>query len=731
MSAQESPRWYLRDAHIGNYGRLAGDSLGSFGPAMNVVFGKNESGKSTWASFVAGVLFGWPDGRSRQNTYKPANAERSGQLVFAAADGQSAVLARSRNADGVQDEQGLLADIDEPTFQTVFALDSDELLGLDNPSELTSHLLTAGAGTAISPAQALAQIEGRLSSKLSRAAAEKDSIPNLTARLEQVNAELAQAEAETRSLMAENREFEQLGPRREELSERHESLNALIEGRTADLSLLHKLEEQAQSLNEQRLELQAALDELELEEEAQRAVESAADSGFDALLSLDPAEEREIRDTLDDLQSVRDRLEAEADYAKRNYSHSKAAYELLVERSQRDGSAEKRKRQLSQLALSIVLPLVSLLIGVPTTLYGWSLGSLSITAFGVVLVGAALMMGIAALIMMRPAEPASNMEERIADAEWAMRQDQKALQACERELAEHDEQVESYLRFNKLGAAGSSLRRARSLLDQAREGRAGQAVFFQRKQDIQQQLRVLERNAEQVAEHREGLLEDAQVASLADFEQLLARAIDERKLVIEQSEEADTRYGELANRLAQAKDAHEFQALKQERSALRTRLAESKLDFARLLIARRNLAQAIQRWEAQSQPEVYRAASELFAEMTQGAWQQVRLGADGAVQVVSERGETCAPELLSLGTRQQLYLCLRIALLMTASKVGRAMPVLADDILVNFDAERRRLAAQALVRLSRQRQLILFTCHEEVRDLVCALDPAACAIELS
>ncbi len=53
------------------------------------------------------------------------------------------------------------------------------------------------------------------------------------------------------------------------------------------------------------------------------------------------------------------------------------------------------------------------------------------------------------------------------------------------------------------------------------------------------------------------------------------------------------------------------------------------------------------------------------------------------------------PHLLSLGTRQQLYLSLRIALLLSAVNVGRGLPVLCDDILVNFDDERRAQAARA------------------------------------
>lgn len=88
------------------------------------------------------------------------------------------------------------------------------------------------------------------------------------------------------------------------------------------------------------------------------------------------------------------------------------------------------------------------------------------------------------------------------------------------------------------------------------------------------------------------------------------------------------------------------------------------------------------------------------------------------------------PAHLSLGTCQQLYLALRIALLMEADNVGRAIPILADDILVNFDSARRVGAAEALAELARRRQVILFTCHEEIVETLRAADPTLNEVEL-
>ena len=99
--------------------------------------------------------------------------------------------------------------------------------------------------------------------------------------------------------------------------------------------------------------------------------------------------------------------------------------------------------------------------------------------------------------------------------------------------------------------------------------------------------------------------------------------------------------------------------------------------------------------------------------MTAGAW--VGVASSGSdVCAIDSFGAQFPPRLLSLGTCQQLYLALRIALLECAPEVGTTVPVLADDILVNFDDDRRAGAARALAELAHGRQVIVFTCHKEV-----------------
>jgi uncharacterized protein YhaN len=82
-------------------------------------------------------------------------------------------------------------------------------------------------------------------------------------------------------------------------------------------------------------------------------------------------------------------------------------------------------------------------------------------------------------------------------------------------------------------------------------------------------------------------------------------------------------------------------------------------------------------------------------------------------------------ERLSTGTAQQLYPALRLAYIQSLGERAPALPVLMDDVLVNFDDDRRERTAQLVAEFARDRQVVLFTCHEStVADLLATADSA-------
>ncbi len=69
---------------------------------------------------------------------------------------------------------------------------------------------------------------------------------------------------------------------------------------------------------------------------------------------------------------------------------------------------------------------------------------------------------------------------------------------------------------------------------------------------------------------------------------------------------------------------------------------------------------------------------------------------------------------MSSGTRDQLYLALRLAALEKYMKSSEPMPFIVDDILIHFDDDRSKATLAVLAELTKKTQVILFTHHSRV-----------------
>ncbi|MBR0238220.1 MAG: AAA family ATPase [Thermoguttaceae bacterium] len=135
------------------------------------------------------------------------------------------------------------------------------------------------------------------------------------------------------------------------------------------------------------------------------------------------------------------------------------------------------------------------------------------------------------------------------------------------------------------------------------------------------------------------------------------------------------------------------------------------------------MAQAIaesmtNQYELERQPETLALASEYFKTISDGAYTLIAKPTKTTpLQVQREDSARFNVGQLSTGTREQLYLCLRMALASWYAKQGHALPFLMDDSLANFDSAHVKSAAKLLMDFSKQGiQTILLTCHKSVRD---------------
>jgi chromosome segregation protein len=117
-------------------------------------------------------------------------------------------------------------------------------------------------------------------------------------------------------------------------------------------------------------------------------------------------------------------------------------------------------------------------------------------------------------------------------------------------------------------------------------------------------------------------------------------------------------------------------------------------------------------------------ASILFAMATDNAFAGlvIAYGDDDAPVLVAQRrdGEQVKVSGLSEGTRDQLFLALRLALL--ERRTSEPLPFIGDDLLASFDEGRTLAMLRLLAAAGAQRQMILFTHHRHVAELARSIE---------
>ena len=124
-------------------------------------------------------------------------------------------------------------------------------------------------------------------------------------------------------------------------------------------------------------------------------------------------------------------------------------------------------------------------------------------------------------------------------------------------------------------------------------------------------------------------------------------------------------------------------------------------------------------YETKRQPETLQEASEYLNRLTEGQYPRIWTKLVGEELLVDNAAdETITVDKLSRGTREAVYLSLRLALIGAYARRGAVLPMVLDDVLVNFDAHRATKAAELLVEFSKNGyQLLMFTCHDHMRDM--------------
>jgi DNA repair exonuclease SbcCD ATPase subunit len=173
---------------------------------------------------------------------------------------------------------------------------------------------------------------------------------------------------------------------------------------------------------------------------------------------------------------------------------------------------------------------------------------------------------------------------------------------------------------------------------------------------------------------------------------------------------------------------HEVDLLENDRQATRVRFDVRQTEeqmrvlagqWAAYESAFQVLAQIRRDYERSHQPRSLALTADFLSRITNGRYRRVwsPLG-ERRLIVDDEPGRSFPMHSLSRSTREQLALAVRLALVRKLAAQGIDLPLILDDVLVNFDEQRARSTIDLLLELAGQgQQVLFFTCHNHLAQL--------------
>lgn len=256
-----------------------------------------------------------------------------------------------------------------------------------------------------------------------------------------------------------------------------------------------------------------------------------------------------------------------------------------------------------------------------------------------------------------------------------------------------------------------------------RSSGAEDSVDFLRKQSILDAQKALKEKIAQKREiiqsnvglgaHFDKFIEAVQTAPLEEIKQKLSHLQVELEELHHSREQLLQDIGETRNEIEKLSSNNDLIAKQTELELLKQQLQSLAREWAAYRGALVLLDAAKQEYEKTRQPGVIRSAENLFTQITGGNYPRIIKTIDqDEVLIENDRHQRKGVLEMSRGTREQLYLAMRFGLINEYETRSEPLPAVMDDIFVNFDDERDERIIDILHTFSKQRQVLVLTCHQ-------------------
>ncbi len=671
----------FHEAVLVRFGKFTDFTL-SFSDGFQVIYGKNEAGKSTIQLFLKVMLYGASGSKKESKALKirermiPWEAKSAEGILRFELDGRMMELRRKFGKTSSGDKAEI---VDFHTGEPIREIDAkcvgEELLGV--PESVFEKTLWIQQGTAAFSGRD-AELSERLMNLL-ETGAEDFSAEGVLIELEE---EIKELKAKTKRNKAG--EIDRLWDLREEKIQERYRLLSERKQRDAEENVLKLEKQKLEELKQEELRL------LEIAEHKKKvvALDSRRKKWEEGERILSFVKQAESRDAYRLFFGLDESFVQNAENLERRREvlDQKAAKEYDVEKEKKYLSqAKQREKAFGILLFSGVGIVVFAVLFAVLRLQGWQVWT---TLSG--LLGIAFTI-IGFLKMQREKSTIWKITECIKGIQTAVLGIEKEAEDVEKELSTILSQ------YNCKNS--EELRKGFLLCKQAEI----EAEGYRRTYRSMMEGEDVEALSSEVQKYKAFLDENLEILAL-DIDAELHKNRGNQMECVARIKESESKLSYVFRETVNPADVEtEIFQIKETIDQLEKR-------YKALEIAVDVFKNVIEKRKSDFTPKVNEKVNHFLGILTDGKYQEARVSQEYQLRLIPDKTHLYQAEFFSTGTYEQIYFALRLSL---ATLLGSGTePLFLDDFLTSYDDERAEQAVNLLVELAKNHQVFFFTCHQ-------------------
>jgi len=703
---------HIRRLCLRDFGKFAKLDV-EFGRGLNIVRGPNEAGKTTLQRAISSALLDRPTGKNAEQDYRAWGAERMYRLELDCqlSDGRDVRLIKDyeskthelSSSQGVDSSRKALDEFAEKAlgtrslkvFESTACIDQDAMPNLDaGRAEIAQQMqaILVGGGD-VSLDQAISRLERKIGDLekgwRTHAPVSPGPMGTLRQRIEAADEKLARVQSEVSRLEAARERLSDLRARLSELQrELVPKTNAL-------------------QVHETRIALQASLAELtRAEEELEGRLAKLGESdrqkqdALDAIADLAALQHLEDHDRKSLRQIHQNLILAEAK------AQGRAEDVARLEQRQAQVKPTHPRRRTE----AVMLTVLGFALGL-AGLFSLAMGSQPwIRALGIAgaVFGVLLFLGGLGWLARTALRKSEDLQSELQQARH-LQEDAAAEAARVRDELGKKVQALGYEKWEQVEEGFQRLDALNRQLSEVAARREGLLRTRETIEDVEAQRKQASR---QRRDAQEKLVEFAAIPAL-NLVAYEALSKEVAELQREQQSNEREQLGLQGTLEGGTFGLEDLLRLQEEKAALEEEFKRLEFWHGSYELALQVMREARSGAMRTVRDEMAPRMGRYLQRLTAGRYSQVQVDESLEPVLVHPSKQAGPIEMgeMSQGTRDQLYLSARLALCDVLFG-DRRPPIIMDDPFVKFDPERRAAALALCKELGRDRQFILFTCHD-------------------